>query len=255
LLAEHHLLVFSGELTADEHVALVSCFGRVLPQGPRIEVNDRPAPPLPVVTYVSNDRAKGDLASFELGFHHDLAHVANPLAGLSLYAVEMDATQTATRFASGARAYTKLRPELRDRIGRLQALFSANYSVTSERPVSAREARASLDPTWPRVVHPVVVAHPVTGVPCLYLNAMMTVEILGLATKESDDLLDELFAVLYEPSNVYEHRWRAHDLVIWDNLALQHARDRIVEDTPRTLRRVVFGDRAPWEAWPNSPEA
>jgi taurine dioxygenase len=80
---------------------------------------------------------------------------------------------------------------------------------------------------------------------------MMTVEILGLGRVESDALLDALFDELYAPANVHEHRWRRGDLVIWDNLALQHARSRLDADEPRILRRVVFGERAPWEDWPH----
>ena len=40
---------------------------------------------------------------------------------------------------------------------------------------------------------------------------------------------------------MYEHHWRNGDLVIWDNVALQHARPPIADGTRRTLRRVVCG--------------
>jgi taurine dioxygenase len=79
---------------------------------------------------------------------------------------------------------------------------------------------------------------------------MQTISILGLAQPESDALLDTLFQALYEPTNVYEHEWHDGDLVIWDNLAVQHARQKVDESAPRTLRRVVFGEKAPWEEWP-----
>ena len=250
LLATHHLLLFSGELGEGEQIELVSCFGRVLPQGPRVVVNDRPKGDFPTVTYVSNVLPEGTLGTFELGFHHDLAHVATPLAGLSLYAVDVAAGQSATRFANGQLAYQRLSPALRQRLEGLQSLFSANYTVTSDRPITAREAQDALDPTWPRVVHPVVVPHPITGERCIYVNEMMTVAILGIPPGESDALLDMLLATLYSPDNIYEHRWSTGDLVVWDNLVVQHARRPVDAAAPRTLRRVVFGEKTPWEHWP-----
>jgi hypothetical protein len=47
--------------------------------------------------------------------------------------------------------------------------------------------------------------------------------------------------VLYDPAFVFEHEWRQGDVVIWDNLALQHSREAFREgqDGTRDLRRVV----------------
>ena len=44
---------------------------------------------------------------------------------------------------------------------------------------------------------------------------------------------------MYAPDNVYEHTWQVGDLLVWDNLALQHARDAV--NGRRTLRRVPVG--------------
>ena len=58
----------------------------------------------------------------------------------------------------------------------------------------------------------------------LYVSQQATIEILGLSAEENEALLAELFSYLYEPSNILEHQWRTGDLVVWDNLLLQHAR-------------------------------
>jgi alpha-ketoglutarate-dependent taurine dioxygenase len=249
LLARRHLLVLHGEWTEDQQIQFVACFGRVLPQGPRVLVNDHPAGEHPIVTFVSN-RLDGGLATFELMFHHDLAHVPTPLGGLSLYALEVGEGQAPTRFANGRTAYERLGATARERLEGLQSLFSANYTTTTDEAVPARAVRDALDPTWPRTVHPVVVPHPVTGDKCIFVNEMMTVEILGLDRRDGDALLDELFAHLYDPANIYEHHWQVGDLVVWDNLVVQHARPAVLDATPRTLRRVVFGEKTPWEQWP-----
>ena len=250
LLAHHHLLVLRGEWAEVEHIELVECFGRVLPQGPRVIVNDHPVGELLIVTLVSNVAPDGGLGTFELAFHHDLAHVATPLGGLSLYALDVDHEQSPTRFSNGRLAYEQLPAPVQERLVGLQGLFAANYTTTSNQAASARDVRDALDPTWPRTVHPIVVPHPVTGESCVYVNEMMTTEILGLDRPDGDALLDVLFERLYDPANIYEHHWQTGDLVVWDNLVVQHGRRQVHETTPRTLRRVVFGEKTPWEQWP-----
>ena len=68
----------------------------------------------------------------------------------------------------------------------------------------------------------------------------MTREVVELPPGESEELLEELFAHLYAPDLVYEHTWSDGDLVVFDNVALQHARGDVERDGPsRTLRKVI----------------
>ena len=80
-----------------------------------------------------------------------------------------------------------------------------------------------------------------TGAPLLYTSAMQTDSVVGLPEAESEALLARCWAALYAPGNVYEHVWSGGDLVIWDNLALHHARSAVTGR--RTLRRVPVGTR------------
>jgi hypothetical protein len=42
-----------------------------------------------------------------------------------------------------------------------------------------------------------------------------------------------------DPKNIVEHHWRTSDLVVWDNIALQHARPNVTAEGPaRTLRKA-----------------
>ena len=69
---------------------------------------------------------------------------------------------------------------------------------------------------------------------------MMTTELEGLPSDESEQILNDLFDVLYAPENSFEHDWRAGDLVVWDNLAVQHARGIVTQQGPeRSLRKVT----------------
>jgi taurine dioxygenase len=82
--------------------------------------------------------------------------------------------------------------------------------------------------------------HPRTGTPILYVGEMQAERVVELDERASRDLLDELLAHLYRPEHRYDHAWEVGDLVVWDNLALQHGRGAVTADGPRTLRRVAL---------------
>jgi alpha-ketoglutarate-dependent taurine dioxygenase len=45
---------------------------------------------------------------------------------------------------------------------------------------------------------------------------------------------------MYQAEARLEHQWRTGDLVVWDNLAVQHGRPNVTEQGPaRTLRKVA----------------
>jgi alpha-ketoglutarate-dependent 2,4-dichlorophenoxyacetate dioxygenase len=62
--------------------------------------------------------------------------------------------------------------------------------------------------------------------------------------EEGRAILKELLEIATRPENVYQHHWRQHDLVIWDNRCLLH-RGRLWDSTryPRIMHRTtVAGD-------------
>jgi taurine dioxygenase len=112
-----------------------------------------------------------------------------------------------------------------------------------------RTTLADLDPGDMATVHPVVGQQAGSGRPYLFVNLDMSACITKMTPDESDALLEELFAHLYTPDNVYEHHWREGDLVIWDNLAVQHARSA-TGNAARTLQRVTIAHYGYWEQVP-----
>jgi taurine dioxygenase len=89
-------------------------------------------------------------------------------------------------------------------------------------------------------VKPIPLIHPRTGKPILYVSQQCTREIVGMVADESEALLQELFDHLYSPGLVYEHHWVDGDLLVFDNIAMQHARGNVDANGPtRTLRKVI----------------
>jgi taurine dioxygenase len=57
-------------------------------------------------------------------------------------------------------------------------------------------------------------------------------------------VLAELFDHMEQRRFIYEHEWRVGDLVMWDNLAVMHARTDFDPAEARILRRcTVAGER------------
>jgi taurine dioxygenase len=218
----------------------------VLREGPRRRLHAPRPPGLTEMIYLSNVREDGVNGNDELRFHHEFAYLPTPVQGLSLYAEQIASGVPATRFASGLGGFRRLGAADQERVQVLQALSVANYSFT------ARNRDLSSDPAWPRAVHPVAFPHPVTGEWTLFVNPTQTDRVFGLAEEDSEALLDRLFEAVYAEENIFEHGWSEGDLVIWDNRSLAHARRPNESGGARTLRRVVFGEKSPWEEWPNT---
>jgi len=102
----------------------------------------------------------------------------------------------------------------------------------------------------PHQVRPLLMPHPRTGEGVLYVNAMQTARIVGMGREDSEDTLAALFAELYREERVYRHTWNNGDLVIWDNIALQHSRCDLTGMNPRRLQRIVIADKSFFDLLP-----
>jgi taurine dioxygenase len=185
-----------------------------------------------LISNVEGDRGAG---AGPLPFHSDLSWTSSPVLSISLYATALPSGGTSTFFASGARAWETLPDAQRARVAGLRVRHAFPMSL-HRGDVTARDVKVGADE--PRAVHPLVMKQPRTGASILYLTELHAEGVEGLAPAESDPLLDELLAHLYAPQHVYEHHWRLGDLVVWDNLALQHARVDATGVGPRTFRRT-----------------
>jgi taurine dioxygenase len=193
------------------------------------------------ILYVANrivDGSKGALPDGEMYFHSDQCYYEVPCKATILNAMELPKAGGETLFASMYRAYEKLPEDLKKRIAGLTAVNMYDYSA------DPTKRNPNFNPEAPHFVHPVVTKHPETGRPVLYVNRQMTHHIVGMDPEESEALLLELFEHAENPDNVYEHVWRPHDLVMWDNRAVLHARKDFDPSEARVLRRVtVKGSR------------
>lgn len=184
--------------------------------------------------YISNRREKSAAPFGRLQFHSDTMWSEQPAEVLSLYGVEVEEPVVPTTFVSSTQAWVTLPEELRQKVSGLRVLHTAGQLKRGD----LSDVLVSTFHRAPSTVTPIAYAHPRTGETILYMCEQMTQEIVGMPPEEGEQLLDQLFHHMYDPANRWDHFWRKGDLVVWDNLAMQHARPNVVTDGPaRTLRK------------------
>ena len=227
LFLEHSMLLFRDQhLSQGDQRSFIGALGplsdALLPRG-----EDGGA------FYLSNETADG---RGELAPHSDHCFLDAPLWGISLYAEAVPASGGETVFISAVAAGRNLTAELRSRVSGREA----------EHTYVARDRLGDdlRDPSLPPSLtarHPVLWDHPVTGVPVLYINPWMTRAIVGVEPEESAMLISALSAYLDDPAISYRHQWRSGDFLVWDNIALLHARTSYDPKETRRLHRLQLG--------------
>jgi taurine dioxygenase len=194
----------------------------------------------------------GDLGSYEVVWHTDNSYVQTPPAGSMLYALEVPLNGGGdTSFNNQYQAYDELPVDLKRAIeGKSQVHDTSRNSAGVLRPgVRLPTTPAEVDGP----VHPLVRVHPVTGRRALYLGRRRVWPsnyIVGMSNADSEVLLDRLWAHATQDKYQWTHRWRAGDLVLWDNRCCMHYRSEVDVRQRRVMHRTTIkGEKvvAPWQ--------
>jgi taurine dioxygenase len=236
---EHQVLVFHDqELSDADQRRVTDYFGEPQDLTRTAPAERKTKPDVMYIGNVTIDGIQGDLPLGEMQFHTDGAYFERPTKATLLFAVHVPSAGGDTLFSNGYKAYASLPETLRQRIECMEALNVYDYAEGGTKRAESPSADA------PRFVHPAAIVHPETGRPVLYVNRLMTKEIVGLPAAASEALLEELFAAIERTEFVYAHKWRVGDLVVWDNRCTFHARTEFNPNEKRALRRMTTkGDR------------
>jgi alpha-ketoglutarate-dependent 2,4-dichlorophenoxyacetate dioxygenase len=158
---------------------------------------------------------------FQLGnrlWHTDSSFKRLPALASLLYARSIPPVGGHTEFADERAAYDAL-PE--DTKRRLESLVVEHSIFNSRAKLGftnfSDEERQGLPPV-PQVL---VRTIPESGRKSLYL-ASHAGRIFGMPETDGRALIEELVAHATQRQFIYTHRWRVHDLVIWDNRCTMH---------------------------------
>jgi taurine dioxygenase len=232
------VLIRRQSLSDEEHDRLVEVMGELhrFPWGEKFE-------------YMSNvvEDTPSIAGSRRLLFHNDGAYGEHVAPGTCLYALAVSPSSPPTTFANTVRAYEQLPVLIREAVGRLHGFntFNVTAALNDEDPSRYRIADYPEPPTGVQLkaaVHPAVVSVPHTGSQALFVSEFNTSHFveLGPDSAEGEELLQTLFAKMYDESNIYTHHYDVGDVVVWNNLSTQHARVTRVDHNPRTFRRLVL---------------
>lgn len=242
-----HALVFPAQhrLSEDAHVAFLSRFGPVLEE----------REPGQKHSYVTNTLGEGKgLDDMYDGYregaltpHMDYTYTRYPADAISLFAEAVPDGGTHTRFYSNVRPLARMPEDLVAKLRGYTIRCVLDLAHLKEDIVRYREPRTADEANIQRQNWPLIRRHPhKTGVDVLFCTLQQTERVLELSEngqppQASQAVLENIFDdYLYVEENAYEHAWTEGDLVVWDNLALQHSRRAIpLSRGARTLRRVA----------------
>ena len=181
---------------------------------------------------------------FQLGnrlWHTDSSFKRLPALASLLYAQTIPPVGGHTEFADERAAYDAL-PEATKR--RLDGLVAEHSIFNSRAKLGFTDFSAEEQQGMPPVPQVLVRTIPETGRKSLYL-ASHAGRILGLPEQEGRALIEELVAHATQRQFIYTHRWRVHDLVIWDNRCTMH-RGTDFDDLrwKRDMQRATVSDIA-----------
>src|SRR5215472_13851327 len=161
------------------------------------------------------------LRLFQLGnrlWHTDSSFKRLPAWASLLYARSIPPVGGHTEFADERAAYDAL-PE--DMKRRLQGLVAEHSIFNSRARLGFTEFSDEEREGMPPVPQALVRVIPESGRKSLYV-ASHAGRIFGMTEPEGRALIDQLIAHATQRQFVYTHRWRVHDLVIWDDRCTMH---------------------------------
>jgi alpha-ketoglutarate-dependent 2,4-dichlorophenoxyacetate dioxygenase len=245
---EHSVLLFRGQVIGDdEQVAFSRRFG---PLETTIRTVVSQARYRPEISNLANVDAEdrlipaGDMRNlFNAGnqmWHTDSSFKRVPALASLLSGREVPPEGGETEFASLRVAYARLPEPTRQRFEGRIAVHSFEYSRGLVGAGLLSPEHAAQVPPVPQAL---VRANPANGRKAFFV-ASHACEIVGMPTPDARALLRDLLDRATAPDLVYTHRWRAGDLVMWDNRCTVHRGRPWDESRYRRVmhRTTVAGD-------------
>jgi len=240
--ADHGVVFFrdigatnGNTITNDEHVHFAEQFGEVNVNRFFDAVESHPAI-AKVEKKIEQNSAIGEF------FHADHTYDVVPAMGSMLVARELPESGGDTVFVDMRKAYDSLPANIKAQLVGLRAVHSSRHAFGNERKDKGtgqalfKNAEAAVQDT----IHPVVIAHPVSGRKTLFVNPGFTIHFEGKSPKESLALLKTLYHYAVQPSNMMRFVWAPGSAALWDNRAVWHCAMNDYPGKYRLMHRVTI---------------
>ena len=237
---DRKVLIFRDQrLTRDQHKAFGRCFGDLhIHPSHRAGMNRHDDPEL----FIIDTKADAKQSNGE-AWHSDVScETVPPIASL-LYITQVPENGGGdTMFADMTAAYAELSEPLKQMLDGKMAFHDGEIDL--------RNYGFRLKPgqTYPTATHPVVIRHPETTLPVLFVNRSFTSHIETLPMWESRMLLEGLYDYVAANARIQcRVKWTPNTLVMWDNRSVQHQAIRDYVGYARYGERVSLSDSVPLE--------
>jgi alpha-ketoglutarate-dependent 2,4-dichlorophenoxyacetate dioxygenase len=225
---QYAVLIFPDQkLTEEQHIAFARHIGPI-----ELTIGaDRPDAKLrlrPELVDISNLTHRGQIwgensqvRGLNLAnrlWHTDSSFKYLPARASLLYARSIAPIGGHTEFADMRAAYDALPAEMKRKLEGLIAEHALAYSRLRMGFTNFSESERKELPPVPQVM---VRTIPENGRKSLYLASHIG-RVLGMSDDDGRALVDQLIAHATQRQFVYTHRWRLHDLVMWDDRCTMH---------------------------------
>jgi taurine dioxygenase len=178
-------------------------------------------------------------------WHTDHSYDEIPAMGSILYAREVPTVGGDTLFASMYAAYDALSDGLKQMLCSMNAEHSSRH-VFGEVAYGGRDLDdlgsrlGNTDAATQDAIHPVIIKHPLSGRPALYVNGDFTVKFENWTQEESQPLLDYLYAHARQNEFTCRFHWQQGSMAIWDNRATHHCALNDYHGERRLMHRITI---------------
>lgn len=234
---DHGVIFFRDQsLSPEQHLAFARRWGR-------IDINRffTPVPGHPEIAEVRKE--KDQRKNIGGVWHTDHSYDAEPAMGSILVARELPEEGGDTLFASMYAAYDALSDGIKRTLLTMRAVHSAEQAF-GEKSAYRQDDNGHKRFNNPHLVgaevsHPVVIRHPESGRPALYVNRSFTLRFEGWTAEESRPLLEFLYAHAVRPEFTCRFRWAPGSVAFWDNRATQHYAANDYHGHRRLMHRIT----------------
>ncbi|KAF7594458.1 hypothetical protein BBP40_009280 [Aspergillus hancockii] len=145
-----------------------------------------------------------------------------------------------TAFTSLTAAYKALSPTFREGLHRLKLLHTSASVGEVARVGRERALKEAV-----QTEHPLVIEHPVTHEPALFVNPTIARQVVGYKPEESENLLTFLHSHIRSLDFSCRIGWEKGTVVVWDQRAVAHSAVPDFEDGERRhmVRIIAYGSR------------
>ena len=237
-LGQHGVLFFRDQkLTPEAHITLAEKFGAI-----NINRFFAPVPDYPQIAQVLKEPAQqkniGEV------WHTDHSYDQIPALGSILVARELPADGGDTLFVSQIAAYDALDGAMKQRLAHLTATHSSRHvfgaKARSENDGDMKGRIGNPESATQDAVHPLVIMHPFSRKPVIYVNPQFTIRINELDNPQSDQLLQQLFAHCNDERFQHRFQWEPGSIAFWDNRATWHRAMNDYAGHRRLMHRITI---------------